>query len=347
VLFALNTTRKSAPLLARKFQYNDISSRQHRRLHQTTSPRRGQHKRLRHTMKIESFFDTRTFTVTYVAYDEATRDAVVIDPVLDYEPMSAKTWTESVRRVMAYVEENDLRVRAILETHAHADHLSGSQVLKKVYPNAQIVIGDHIRDVQTMFKGIFDLPAEFATDGRQFDVLLADGQTFEAGSIRVNTIYTPGHTPACVNYLIEDALFTGDTLFMPDMGTGRCDFPGGSANDMYDSIQRLYALPDATRVFVGHDYAPGGREYAWETTIAAEKAHNIQLNAATTRDAYTTARTTRDKTLEAPKLLFQSVQVNIDAGHLPARHDNNIRYLRIPMNVFRPDKAGDIELMEV
>lgn len=298
-------------------------------------------------MKIESFFDQRTFTVTYVVYDEQTRDAVVIDPVLDYDPVSAKTWTESVRQVMAYVEDHDLRVRAVLETHAHADHLSGSQVLKKVYPQARVVIGDHIRDVQKMFKGIFDLSDEFATDGRQFDVLLGDGAEYEAGSLRVKTIYTPGHTPACVNYLIDDALFTGDTLFMPDMGTGRCDFPGGSAADMYDSIQRLYALPDTTRVFVGHDYAPGGRAYAWETTIGAEKTSNIQLNAQTTREGYISARTARDKTLEAPKLLFQSVQVNIDAGHLPARHDNNIRYLRIPMNVFRPDKDGDIELMEV
>jgi glyoxylase-like metal-dependent hydrolase (beta-lactamase superfamily II) len=248
---------------------------------------------------------------------------------------------------MAYVENHDLHVRAVLETHAHADHLSGSQVLKKVYPQAKIVIGDHIRDVQKMFKGIFDLPDEFATDGSQFDVLLSDGAEYEAGSLRVKAIYTPGHTPACVSYLIEDALFTGDTLFMPDMGTGRCDFPGGSAANMYDSIQKLYALPDTTRVFVGHDYAPNGRAYAWETTIGAEKACNVQLNAQTTREDYIHARTARDKTLDAPRLLFQSVQVNIDAGHLPARHANNIRYLRIPMNVFRPDKDGDIELMEV
>ena len=298
-------------------------------------------------IKIEPFYDTRTSTMTYVVYDPETRDAVILDPVLDYDPKASKTWTESVDRVVRFVREQQLVPRYILETHAHADHLSGSQRLKAAYPEARVAIGEHITDVQKLFRDIFDLPADFATDGRQFDQLLADGETVRAGSIEIDVIHTPGHTPACVTYKIDDAIFTGDTLFMPDMGTARCDFPGGSSETMYDSIQRLYELPDETRVFVGHDYQPGGREVAWETTIGEQKRDSIQIAEAVSKEDYVAVRDQRDATLEAPQLLFQSVQVNIDAGRLPEPSNNEVRYLRIPINVFRPEPQGEIDLQEV
>ncbi|MCB9507020.1 MAG: MBL fold metallo-hydrolase [Myxococcales bacterium] len=294
---------------------------------------------------IESFFDPRTWTMTYVVWDPATRDAVVVDPVLDYDPASSKIWTESANKAVDFCKANDLNVHYVLETHAHADHLSGSQVIKRAYPNAKVAIGRRITEVQSVFKGVFDLPPDFPTDGRQFDRLLDDGEVVHAGSIAIEVIFTPGHTPACATYKVDDAIFTGDALFMPDMGTGRCDFPAGSADDLYTSIaDRLYALPDETRVFVGHDYGPGGRDIAWETTIGASKASNVQLRADSTREQFVEFRTKRDKTLEAPKLLFQSVQVNVDAGALPKPHNNEIRYLRIPINVFRPEPNGKIEL---
>lgn len=298
-------------------------------------------------IEIEPFYDTRTSTITYVVYDPETRDAIVIDPVLDYDPKASKTWTESVDRVYRFVKEHELRTHFVLETHAHADHLSGSQRLAAALPGAKVGIGEHIADVQKMFKQIFDLPDDFPEDGRQFDVLLADGETFEAGSLKISVMHTPGHTPACVNYLIGDAVFTGDTLFMPDMGTARCDFPGGSSSNMYRSVHRLFELPDSTRVFVGHDYQPGGREVAWETTIGEQKRSNIQIAEGISESEYIEKRDARDATLEAPQLLFQSVQVNIDAGNLPDEHRNGIRYLRIPINVFKPEPAGEIALEDV
>jgi glyoxylase-like metal-dependent hydrolase (beta-lactamase superfamily II) len=292
-------------------------------------------------MKIESFFDKRTYTVTYVVYDEATRDAVVIDPVMDYDPAASRTWFESVDAVDQFIKAQGLNLHYVMETHAHADHLSGAQEFKRRYPGVKLAIGARITEVQKVFKHVFDLPPSFATDGSQFDVLLKEGELLRAGSLTFETIYTPGHTPACATYKIEDALFTGDALFMPDMGTGRCDFPGGSAADLYDSIQKLYALPDTTRVFVGHDYAPGGRQYAWETTIGAQKAGNIQLKAGTTKEQFVALRTARDAKLDAPKLLFQSVQVNVDGGKLPDPNANKVRYLRIPINAFKPAPAPD------
>jgi len=298
-------------------------------------------------MNIKPFFDSRTWTMTYVVFDPETKDAVVIDPVLDYDPWASTTWTESVDEVLAFLAEENLTLHYILETHAHADHLSGSQMIKDKYPDAKVVIGEHIKTVQSTFKHVFDLPADFPTDGSQFDKLVKDGETLTAGTLAIDTIATPGHTPACVTFKVEDAIFTGDALFMPDMGTGRCDFPAGSATDLYRSItERLYTLPDDTRVFVGHDYAPGGREIAWETTIGEEKANNVQLPAGRSEKDYVSFREARDATLAAPKLLFQSVQVNVDAGTLPAPSDNEIRYLRIPVNVFRPEDAGNVELKE-
>ena len=298
-------------------------------------------------MNIETFYDTRTSTLTYVVYDPESLDAIIIDPVLDYEPKASKTWTDSVDRVVHFVKEHALKPHYILETHAHADHLSGAQRLKGAFPKARTAIGEHIRDVQKLFQGIFGLPADFATDGSQFDELLTDGQLITAGTITIEVLHTPGHTPACVTYKIDDAIFTGDTLFMPDMGTARCDFPGGSAEAMYQSIQRLYELPDETRVFVGHDYQPGGREVAWETTIGEQKRTNVQIPEGTSLEEYKSKRQARDHTLEAPQLLFQSVQVNIDAGRLPKPEANDVRYLRIPINVFRPEPQGEIELQAV
>jgi glyoxylase-like metal-dependent hydrolase (beta-lactamase superfamily II) len=290
--------------------------------------------------RVEQFFDTRTYTLTFAVWDPATKDAVIIDPVLDYDPVGSHTWTESVDQVLAFVREQGLKVHYILETHAHADHISGSQLLRREL-SAQVVIGERITEVQQTFKQIFDLPETFRTDGSQFDRLVRDNETFHAGTLAIEVLATPGHTPACVTYKIGDAIFTGDLLFMDDYGTGRCDFPKGSAQAMYESVRRIYQLPDATRVFVGHDYLPGGRAVRWETSIGASKRNNPQLNAETSQDAFVSLRKKRDAELESPKLLFQSVQLNIDAGRMPEPHKNGVRYFQLPLNLFRPaDEVG-------
>lgn len=282
--------------------------------------------------KVKEFFDRATWTLTYVVFDPTTRDAVILDPVWDYDPASSRMSTTSVDEVLEYVQQLNLKVHYILETHAHADHISGSQVLKDRLSGAKIGIGARITDVQKVFKAVFNLHSEFKTDGSQFDLLLEEGQPVIAGSLAIETIYTPGHTPACGSYVIGDAVFTGDALFMPDYGTGRCDFPSGSAEDLYDSIQeKLYRLPDTMRVFVGHDYLPNGRPLAFETTIGEEKRKNIQLKADTPRDQFVQFRNNRDKTLSAPRLLLPSVQINIDAGSLPTPESNGTRYLKIPV----------------
>jgi glyoxylase-like metal-dependent hydrolase (beta-lactamase superfamily II) len=285
---------------------------------------------------IEPFYDPHTFTLTYVVHDPSSKDAVVIDPVLDFDPVGASTSTASVEKVAAYLKEAGLRARYVLETHAHADHLSASQWLKRRF-GAQVAIGARIREVQATFKQVFDLGEGFKADGSQFDRLLEEGEALAAGSLRVEVIPTPGHTPACVTYRIGDAVFTGDALFIEDYGTGRCDFPKGDASQLYTSVHdRLYKLPDETRVFVGHDYQPGGRALRFETTIGASKQQNVQLRAGTTRDEYVAFRRARDATLAAPTLLFPSVQVNIDAGRLPAPHANGLRYLAVPLNLKAP-----------
>jgi len=292
------------------------------------------------TISIEAFYDPRTNTLTYVVFDAASRDAVVIDPVLDYDPANGTTWTESVDKVASFIEGEQLRLHFVLETHAHADHLSGSQLFRRRF-DARVAIGERITEVQATFQPIFDLPSSVPIDGSQFDRLLRDGEVLRAGTLALEVIATPGHTPACVTYKIEDALFTGDALFLDDYGTGRCDFPRGSAEALYDSVQRLYALPDATRVFVGHDYQPNGRELHWETTIGTSKASNIQLSAKTTKAEFIELREKRDAQLAAPRLLFPSVQVNVDAGRLPAPHANGKRYLVTPLNVLQPaDELG-------
>jgi len=284
-------------------------------------------------IKIKEFFDKATFTLTYVVWDPTTLDAVIIDPVLDYDPAGSKVSEESVTSVSSFVDNLQLKLHFILETHAHADHLSGSQFLKTKYPKAKLAIGARITEVQKVFKDFFDLGEAFKTDGSQFDHLFADGEKFSAGSLGFEVIYTPGHTPACCTYKVEDAAFTGDALFMPDYGVGRCDFPAGSAEVLFESVsKRLYVLPDATRVFTGHDYQPNGRPLRFESSIGEEKRSNIHIKAETSKESFVKFRTDRDKTLAAPKLLLPSVQVNIDAGHLPAPHRNGKSYLSIPIS---------------
>ena len=283
-------------------------------------------------IQIKEFFDKNTWTLTYVVWDDLTKDAIVIDPVMDYDPASSKTNEESANAVIQFIHSQQLKLHYILETHAHADHLSGSQIIKRKFPDAMIAIGEKITKVQEVFKDIFDLPEDFKTDGSQFDRLLKDGEEFAAGSITIKTLFTPGHTPACASYYIGGSVFVGDALFMPDYGTGRCDFPAGSAAELYHSVHaRLYELPEDTKVYTGHDYMPNGRPLKFMTTIADEKENNIQLKATTSLDEFVRFRTERDRTLATPKLLLPSVQVNIDAGHLPKPTRNGKRYLKIPI----------------
>ncbi len=283
--------------------------------------------------QVKEFFDKNTWTLTYVVWDEKTNDAIVIDPVMDYDPAASKTSQESAKAVIEFLRSKQLRLHFILETHAHADHLSGSQIIKKEFPNAQITIGEKITKVQEIFKGVFNLSDDFKTDGSQFDRLLKDGEKFFAGSIEIKTLFTPGHTPACASYYIDGKVFVGDALFMPDYGTGRCDFPAGSAVDLYRSVHgRIYELPEDTKVYTGHDYMPNGRPLKFMATIEEEKRENIQLKANTSLDEFVHFRTERDRGLAAPKLLLPSVQINIDAGHLPAPEKNGKRYLRIPVS---------------
>lgn len=284
-------------------------------------------------IRVNEFFDKNTWTLTYVVWDEKTSDAIVIDPVMDYDSSASKTSEESARAVIDFLRSKQLRLHFILETHAHADHLSGSQIIKRAYPNAQIAIGEKITKVQEIFKNVFGLPEDFKTDGSQFDRLLKDGEEFSAGSIKIKTLFTPGHTPACASYYIGGNIFVGDALFMPDYGTGRCDFPAGSAADLYRSVHdRIYELPADTKIYTGHDYMPNGRLLKFMATIAEEKKDNVQLKAQTSLEEFVRFRTERDRTLAAPKLLLPSIQVNIDAGHLPQPAPNGKRYLRIPIS---------------
>lgn len=281
--------------------------------------------------KLETFFDESTYTLTYVLYSEKTKDAIIIDPVLDYDPAASRVSDESITKVINFIKKNDLNVHYILETHAHADHLTGAAELKKRLEGVKIAIGKNITKVQELFSGVFNLK-DLNINGIQFDVLLNEEDFLKAGDIEISTIFTPGHTPACSSYLIDDMLFTGDALFMPDYGTGRCDFPAGSAKDLYHSIhEKLYQLPDTTRVLTGHDYQPNGRQLEYESTIGENKKNNIQLKESTTEEEFIKFRTTRDATLSAPRLLLPSIQVNIDAGKLPTAEENGTQYLKIPV----------------
>jgi len=283
-------------------------------------------------MKTKAFYDTQTSTVTYVVHDPATRDAVIVDPVLDLDPVAWRTSTRSVDEVVKYVEEHGLSVHYVLDTHAHADHLTGMALLSETL-GARTGIGEGIVGLQKNVANMFNND-DAVTDGSQWDVLLADGQELAAGSMTITAMHTPGHTPACMSYFIDGAVYVGDALFMPDYGTGRCDFPGGSAEDMFESVsEKLYGLPDDTRVFVGHDYRPGGRDAAWETTIGASKEGNVRLRGTTERQTFVAARKARDAELNAPALIMPSLQVNMEAGRLPARESNGRRYLRIPLNL--------------
>lgn len=284
-------------------------------------------------MNIHHLFDPDTFTLTYIVSDSKSKDAVIIDPVLDFDQASGELTSLSLNRITDYIRENNLNVRAILETHAHADHLSSSQVLKKIYPQAILGIGEKIQLVQETFKTYFNIDY-LKIDGSQFDHLFKDFEQLQFGTLKMQAIPTPGHTPACMSYLFEDAIFTGDALFMPDYGTGRCDFPKGSAKELYHSVSKnLYSLPDETRVFVGHDYSPNGREMRFQTTIGESKRSNIQLKMTTSESEYVAFRENRDKTLKAPRLLLPSIQINIDAGHLPPKEDNQKSYLKLPLKV--------------
>lgn len=280
---------------------------------------------------IQHFFDPQTSTLTYVVSDPATRDAIVIDPVWDYDPASGKMSTVSMEPVVRYIQENKLTPHYVMETHAHADHLSSSQLFKNYFPNIKVAIGKNITLVQDTFKKLFHID-DVKVDGADFDKLLNDGEVLTAGSLRIKTLFTPGHTPACSSYLIEDALFTGDAIFMPDSGTGRCDFPQGSAEALYESVtQKIYSLPPETRIFVGHDYQPNSRELRFQTTVQDEKEQNIQLRGNTSKEEFISFRQKRDAILAAPKLLLPSLQVNIRAGHLPPPEENGMRYLKLPL----------------
>lgn len=282
---------------------------------------------------VKTFFDEPTFTATHVVHDPATRRAAIIDSVLDFDQPSGRTKTASAEAVVAYVKAEGLVVDWILETHAHADHLSAAPFLQAQL-GGKIVIGAAITTVQQTFAKVFNEPASFAVDGSQFDQLMADGAPFMLGAIPAMALHVPGHTPACLAYIIGDAVFVGDTLFMPDYGTARCDFPGGNARTLYRSIRRLMELPDETKVFLCHDYlGPDRKDYVWETTIAAQRDGNIQVRQGISEDAFVTMREARDATLAMPRLILPSVQVNIRAGHLPEPEANGVSYLKLPLNL--------------
>ena len=282
-------------------------------------------------LSVTAFFDETTFTVTYVAADPGSAQAAIIDPVLDFDPASGRTSTASADKVVDFVRTNDLSVGWILETHVHADHLTAAPYLKEKL-GGRIAIGKNVAAVQDTFKSVFNIE-DLATDGTQFDHLFEDGDEFRVGSIAGSIIGTPGHTPACITYVVGDAAFVGDTLFMPDFGTARTDFPGGDAGDLYDSIQKILALPEDTRLFMCHDYkAPGRDEFRWETSVAEQRDTNIHINRKVSRDEFVAMRESRDAELGMPKLILPSIQVNVRAGYLPNPESNGVRYLKIPLD---------------
>lgn len=284
-------------------------------------------------INIQPFFDPDTGTISYIVSDVATRMAAIIDPVLNFDHASGHTSTASADALLVYLHDHDLSLQWILETHVHADHLSAASYLK-AQAGGRIAIGEHISRVQTIFKDLYNLDRSFLPDGSQFDQLFTDGQTFLIGQVTATALFVPGHTPADLAYLIDDAVFVGDTLFMPDLGSARADFPGGSARTLYQSMQRLLALPDDTRVFVCHDYPPATRQAQWMATVAEHKASNIHVHDGITEDDFVAMREARDATLGMPALILPSLQVNIHAGKLPPAEDNGVSYLKIPLNTF-------------
>ena len=293
------------------------------------------------TPHVQAFFDPDTWTVSYVVHDPSTHDALIIDPVLDYDVLRSQTSARGLEDLVEYVTERRLTVRGIFETHAHADHISGARYLAEKF-NVPVLIGAGIVKVQETFRDFFNLGEGVRVDGSQFDQLLSHGQTVHTGSLQVRALATPGHTPACMSYVIGDAVFTGDALFIEDYGTGRADFPAGSAEQLYHSVtETLYALPDQTRVFVGHDYMPNGRALRFETTILAEKERNVQLPLGRSKEDFVRFRNERDASLSPPKLIYQSVQINVFGGLLPEEESNHARYLKIPINARRrTNRAG-------
>jgi glyoxylase-like metal-dependent hydrolase (beta-lactamase superfamily II) len=280
---------------------------------------------------ITAFFHAATHTVTYVVHEEGGLSCAIIDPVLDYDASSGRTATDAADEVIAHVKGNDLQVEWILETHAHADHLTAAPYLKQQL-GGRIAIGEHIVAVQETFKNIFNLGDEFSADGSQFDHLFADGSTFRFGALEGRVMHTPGHTPACVAYVIGDCVFVGDTLFMPDFGSARTDFPGGDAATLYRSIRKILSLPEETRLFMCHDYGPGGRDYAWQSSVVAQRTDNIHVNDAISEVDFVALRNARDAGLDVPALILPSIQVNIRAGALPPAENNGVSYLKIPLN---------------
>jgi glyoxylase-like metal-dependent hydrolase (beta-lactamase superfamily II) len=280
---------------------------------------------------VQALFDPATWTVSYVVYAAEGGAGAVIDSVLDYDPKSGRTSTATADKLIAFVRERRLRVDWILETHAHADHLSAAPYLRK-HLGGRIAIGEQIRAVQGVFKKVFNLEAGFHLDGSQFDHLFADGEIFHIGELTGEAMHVPGHTPADMAYRIGDALFVGDTLFMPDVGTARCDFPGGDARTLYRSVRRLLSLPDETRLFMCHDYPPEGREPQWQTTVAQQRASNIHIRDGVSEEEFVSMRMARDRTLQMPTLILPAIQVNIRAGELPPPETNGTSYLKIPVN---------------
>ena len=286
-----------------------------------------------HAPRVVSFFDPDTYTGTHVVIDEGSQHCAIVDCVLDYDPKSGMTATASADALIAWVRGEGLTVDWILETHVHADHLSAAPYLQEAL-GGQTAIGSAVTVVQGVFKGLFNVEASFPADGSQFDVLFDDGAEFSIGELSCRVLHTPGHTPACVTYAVGDALFVGDTLFAPDYGTARCDFPGGDAQVLFQSVKKLLAFPPETRIFLCHDYLPGGRELQLETSVAAERESNIHVHEGVDEASFVTMRTERDATLSMPVLILPSVQVNMRAGALPPVEDNGMRYLKIPLNAF-------------
>jgi|SRR5665648_145169 len=287
---------------------------------------------MRRTPTIQAFFDEPTNTVSYLVADPDTKRAAIVDPVLDYNHASGKASTKSADVILEAAKADGLTIDWVLESHAHADHLSGAPYIK-LMTGAKVGIGEHIRDVQKIFRPVFNA-TDLSGDGSEFDHLFADGERFQLGSLEVEVLHVPGHTPADIAYRIGDAVFVGDTLFMPDYGTARADFPGGDARKLYRSIKRLLALPPETRLFMCHDYkAPGRDQYAWETTVGEERVHNAHVKDGVSEDAFVAMREARDATLAAPELLMPSIQVNMRAGHLPPPDANGVQYLKIPVKL--------------
>ncbi|MDP5361764.1 MAG: MBL fold metallo-hydrolase [Paracoccaceae bacterium] len=284
------------------------------------------------TPEVKPFFDDATNTVSYVVREPQGRNCAIVDSVLDYDQASGRTNTQSADAIIAWIKAEDLHVAWILESHVHADHLSAAPYLQE-HLGGKIGIGANITIVQDTFGKVFNEGTAFQRDGSQFDALFADGDSFHIGQMRTDVMHTPGHTPACLTYVIGDAAFVGDTLFMPDFGTARCDFPGGSAEDLYTSIQKILSLPDATRIFVGHDYkAPGRDEFAWETTVGEQKALNVHIGSGRPMEEFVAMRQERDAKLGMPRLILPSLQTNMRAGHFPEPEDNGQSYFKVPIN---------------